>query len=91
MAFNMTADQATQAGALAASIKSRQEKIAQIQAMITAGNFQVSQFAVIDSNNSPISLILDVLDAQTSQAALQYALNVYQTQLTALQAQLAAI
>lgn len=91
MAFNMTVDQAATAGQLSASIKTRTDKIAQIQAMITAGNWQVSQLTVIDPNSNPANLVLAPLDVQTSQAALQYALNVYQTQLTALQAQLAAI
>lgn len=91
MPFNMSVDQASAAGDLAKQIKARTDKIAQIQAMITDGHWQVSQFQVTDPNNNPVTLILAPLDAQTSAAALQYALNVYQTQLTTLQAQLAAI
>ena len=91
MANTYTPAQAIQMGQLGQQISARQEMIAKIQAMITAGNYQVSQFTVVDPANNPTNLLLATLDAPTSQAALQYALNVYQTQLTTLTTQLAAI
>ncbi len=86
-----TPDQAIAIGLLGKQIKDRQDKIAQIQDMIAAGHWQISRLAAVDRNSNEIQLILGLLDAESSAAALQYALSVYQTQLTALQTELAAI
>ncbi len=86
----ITIEQAEQAGIIAAAIKARQEKVTQIQTAI-AGNWLVSKFAAVWPEENEIQLILDRLDADTSAQALQFALAVYEGQLTALQAQLDAI
>ena len=88
--MSLTVDVAEQAGILAAGIKSRQDKIAQIQQAIDGG-WLVSRFAAMGPGENEVSLILDRLDPTTSLNALNFALAVYQAQLADLNAQLAAL
>jgi hypothetical protein len=83
-------DTAIAAGALAQRIKDRQVKIAMIESMM-GEKWCISAIAALAPTGRQESLILDILDPDTSQKALGFALQVYAGQIEALQAELAAL
>lgn len=86
----LTVEAAAQAGQLAAAIQARQAKLVQIEDAI-AGGWLISKFAAVGPAENEVSLILDRLDPHASAASLQYAKAIYEAQLDALNAQLAAL
>ncbi len=89
----VTLAQATAAAPLAQQIADRQTKLAQLNQMIADGTWTVTQLAAQNSagGGQPVSLILASLDPATTLQCLQFAVQVYQNQITALTTQLTAI
>jgi hypothetical protein len=83
-------ENAVTAGALAAQIKARETMIAAITQMASDG-FVISTVRACDASGAEVSLLIDKLDAPTSAQSIAFILSVYQGQLDALNAQLAAL
>lgn len=84
----MQLETALAAGALAQKIKLRQDAMAVIQRAATEA-WLISKLNAVDpATGNEISLILETLDVKTSAQALGFALQIYQAQVDALQAQL---
>lgn len=88
--MNVDLDTAIAAGTLAQRIKDRQAKITMIQSMMDE-KWCISAIAALAPTGRQESLILDILDSDTSQKALGFALQVYEAQIQALQAELTAL
>jgi hypothetical protein len=88
--MNIDLDTAVRAGQIAQRIKDRQDKIGFIQTMIDGG-WRISQLGAQSSEGRQETLILDVLDIDTSKQALSFALQIYQGQIEALQKELGAL
>lgn len=87
----MQIDNAILGGKLAAQIKARQAKLVQINDAL-AGHWLIKEVRAIDSvTGNELSMVLDVLDDATSQQVIASAIQIYQGQLAALQAQLDAL
>jgi hypothetical protein len=72
------------AGQIAQRIKDRQDKIAFMRSMIDDG-WRISQLGAQSKDGRQETLILDVLDVDTSKQALSFALQIYEGQIAALQ------
>lgn len=87
----MKLETALAAGELAQKIKARQDAMLVIKRAYDEG-WSVSKLnATNPQNGNEISLIIGSLDAETSVQALGFALQIYQAQVDALQAQLDAL
>lgn len=90
--MTVTLDQAKAAGPIAQQIVERQNKVAAIAAAIAAADWQITVLnAEQVGTGASMSLIVGPLDSATTLQCLQFALQVYQAQLDALNAQLAAL
>lgn len=87
----MQLETALAAGVLAQQIKLRQDAMAVIQRALQEG-WKISKLNAVDpTTGNEVSLILEMLDTDTSAQCLQFALQIYQAQIDALQVQLDAL
>lgn len=86
----LTVETAVAAGVIASAIQARQEKLAQIDTAIAQG-WSICKFSAIGPDENEVSLIIDRLNPDTSAAALNFAKTLFEAQIEALNAQLAAL
>ncbi len=86
--MTLTVNTAIQAGQVAAQILIIQNLVNIVNNAITDGNWVISKLSATDSSGVEHPLITGNLDLATSQAALQYTMNVYSTMLSQLNTQL---
>lgn len=88
--MTLTLDQARQAGAIVAEID-RVQALLDLANTAKANGWAISKLAVTDMNGAEHALLISNLNGQDAINALAYTIGVYQTMLTNLNAQLAAI
>lgn len=87
----MDATAARNASPIVAEIDARNTMVTQLNAAVT-GNYLVTSMKMLDpATNLSYDVILGQLDGPTSIQCFQFALSIYNAQLTALDAQLAAL
>ena len=87
----MEIEAARTATPLVASIDARTEMLALLQSAV-AGNFVVTSMKMFDpASHMTHDIILGQLDDQTSQQCFAFAIQIYQTQLAALNGELAQL
>jgi len=87
----MIIESARRAGELAQMITAREEKAAAISTALSEGWRVKEMRAVRQDDGREISLIVSLLDAETSAQCFGFALQIYAGQLEALNAELAAL